>query len=309
MIVVVGEALVDVVTDASGGTAETPGGSPLNVAVGLARLEVPVTLITQLGDDARGRVLVEHARGSGAAVVAAPTSSGSSSVARAQLDATGVARYDFDLDWSLPTQELPPCQALHVGSLGTVLEPGRASVLDLVRQAVDRDALVSYDLNVRESFVPDAARAWADARELAARCGLVKLSDEDADVLVPGQTPEETAHQLLAGERTQLVLLTRGPRGATAYTDTVEVSAIPRPITVVDTVGAGDAFMAASLARLHDLDALGRRSRWGRLDEGELADLVAGAVEIAAATCERRGASPPTRAELSEGWPRATPSA
>jgi fructokinase len=309
MIVVVGEALVDVVTDASGETAETPGGSPLNVAVGLGRLEVPTTLITQVGDDDRGGELVGHVRRSGAGVVAAPTTTGRSSVARAQLDRDGVARYDFDLDWSLPTQELPPCQALHVGSLGTVLEPGRASVLDLVTQAVGRDLLVSYDVNVRESFVPDVARAWAETQDLAARCGLVKLSDEDAEVLAPGQHPDDTARRLLEGERTQLVLLTRGPRGATAYSEAGEVSATPRPISLVDTVGAGDAFMAATLARLHDLGALGHRSRWGHLDQQELGDLVAGAVEIAALTCERRGANPPTRAELSEGWPRATPPA
>lgn len=306
MTVVVGEALVDVVTDATGETSETPGGSPLNVAVGLARLGVPATLITQVGRDERGDRVVDHVQRSGALVVAAPTVHGRTSVARASLDATGAASYDFDLDWSLPRQELPVCQTLHVGSLGTVLAPGRESVLDLVAQARRREATVSYDLNVRETFVADAASAWADACELADGCDLVKLSDEDAEVLAPGQSPEESAQQLLAGTQTRLVLLTRGPRGATAYTAAGEVSATPRATAVVDTVGAGDAFMAATLAVLHDLGALGHGSRWGSLEDAELRDLVAGAVEVAALTCERRGANPPTRAELPPGWPGST---
>lgn len=300
MIVVVGEALVDVVTRADGTRSETPGGSPLNVAVGLARLGVPTTLVTQLGDDDRGESVVRHVRESGAAVVAAPR--GDTSVARATLDADGVATYDFDLDWSLPRQELPPCRALHVGSLGTVLEPGRHSVVDLVDQAVARDVLVSLDLNVRETFVPDAAEAWSAARDLAARCTVVKLSDEDATVLAPGTDADDVAGELLHGERTRLVLLTRGPRGATAFTAEDPppggLDVEPRPVEVVDTVGAGDAFMSGALAGLDDLGALGRASRWDPPPPDRLRALLADAVEVAALTCERAGAAPPTRAEL-----------
>ena len=255
MVVVVGEALIDVVVDPDGDTEEAPGGSPLNVAVGLARLEVPSTLITQVGHDERGEMVVAHVTGSDAEIVAVPPANGRTSTAIARLDASGGARYEFDLEWSLPRQELPPCRALHVGSLGTVLEPGRESVLDLVEQAVARELFVSYDANLREPFVDDRERTWREVRELGARCTLVKLSDEDADLLAPGTDPDEVARTLLTGERTELVLLTRGSRGATAFADGQEVSALPRQIEVVDTVGAGDAFMAATLAQLADLDA------------------------------------------------------
>ena len=111
-----------------------------------------------------------------------PTSSGRTSVATAHLGEDGAASYDFELEWDLSRQTLPACRALHVGSLGTLLEPGRDSVLDLVEQAVARDVFVSYDANLRETFVDDRDRTGGDrcTSDCAARCSLVKLSDEDA---------------------------------------------------------------------------------------------------------------------------------
>ncbi len=303
MIIVAGEALIDVVVDHDGDSSETPGGSPLNVAVGLARLDVPTTLVSQVGHDERGGLVVQHVTGSGSEIVALPTTSGRTSVATAHLDASGAARYDFDLEWSLPRQELPPCLALHVGSLGTLLEPGRESVLDLVEQACARDTFVSYDANLRESFVDDRDRVRVQVVELGARCSLVKLSDEDAELLAPDSDPEDVARTLLQGERTRIVILTRGPDGATAFTANGEIHASTRQIEVVDTVGAGDAFMAATLAQLWDLDALSRSGPGLPLAEADVARLVRGAMEVAAVTCERRGANPPRRRDLPPGWP------
>lgn len=303
MIVVAGEALIDVVVDRDGDSSETPGGSPLNVAVGLARLDVPTTLISQVGHDERGGLVVQHVTGSGAEIVAVPTSSGRTSVATAHLDASGAASYDFDLEWSLPRQGLPPCQALHVGSLGTLLEPGRESVLDLVEQACARETFVSFDANLRESFVEDRDRTRRQVEELGARCSLVKLSDEDADLLAPGADPDDFARSLLRGERTGIVILTRGADGATAFTANGETSDRPRQIEVVDTVGAGDAFMAATLAQLWDLDAFRSSGPGVPLAQDDVARLVRGAIEVAAITCERRGANPPRRRELPPGWP------
>ncbi len=302
MIVVAGEALIDVVVDHDGDSSESPGGSPLNVAVGLARLEAPVTLISQVGHDERGGLIVRHVTGSGAEIVAVPTTSGRTSVATARLDAGGAASYEFDLEWSLPRQDLPPCLALHVGSLGTLLEPGRDSVLDLVEQACARDGFVSFDANLRESFIDDRDRTRREVLALAARCSLVKLSDEDADLLEPGGDPDDVVRELLRGERTRIVLLTRGAGGATAFTDKGEATVRPRQVEVVDTVGAGDAFMAATLAQLWDLDAF-RQPGPGLPVADDVARLLRGAIEVAAITCERRGANPPRRQELPAGWP------
>jgi fructokinase len=303
VIIVVGEALIDVVLDHDGDTTETPGGSPLNVAVGLSRLEVPATLVSQVGHDERGGLVVQHVTSSGAEIIAVPTSTGRTSVATARLDDSGAASYDFDLEWSLPRQELPPCRALHVGSLGTVLEPGRESVLDLVEQAVAREIFVSYDANLRETFVDDRDRTRRQVQELAARCTLVKLSDEDALLIDPAADPDDVARMLLQGERTQIVLLTRGAGGATAFTAQGETSAGPRPVEMVDTVGAGDAFMAGTLAQLSDLDAFGQPGPGVPVGGDDVARLLRGAMEVAAVTCERRGANPPRRPELPPDWP------
>ena len=91
--------------------------------------------------------------------------------------------------------------------------------------------------------------------------------------------------------------------GATAFAGTGEVSAQPRPVTVVDTVGAGDAFMAATLAQLSDLDAFGHPGPGVPLDGASLGRLLRGSIEVAAVTCERRGANPPRRQDLPAGWP------
>jgi fructokinase len=301
VIVVVGESLVDVVVDQDGDSTETAGGSPLNVAVGLGRLDIRVTLISQNGHDERGEMVVQHVTASDVEIVAAPTRSGRTSVATAHLGAGGGATYDFDLEWDLPRQELPVCHALHVGSLGTLLEPGRQSVLDLVQQASSREVFVSYDANLRETFIDDPQGTRRDVLELAQQCTLVKLSDEDAEVL--GEHPDDFARALTAGERTRLVLLTRGALGATAYTGTGEVSVQPRPVEVVDTVGAGDAFMAATLAQLDDLGAFTHPAHGLPLEPDDLRRLLRGAMEVAAITCERRGANPPRRPELPAGWP------
>ena len=196
MIVVAGESLIDVVVDRDGDSTETAGGSPLNVAVGLGRLDIRVTLISQTGHDERGGLVVQHVTASDVEIVTAPTGSGRTSVATAHLGEDGGASYDFDLEWDLPRQELPVCHALHVGSLGTLLEPGRESVLDLVEQACAREVFVSYDANLRETFIDDPDNTRRDVLALAQQCTLVKLSDEDAEVL--GEDPDDFARTLNA---------------------------------------------------------------------------------------------------------------
>ncbi|MCW2780655.1 MAG: hypothetical protein JWR35_1104 [Marmoricola sp.] len=300
MIVVVGESLVDVVIDVDGDTTEAVGGSPLNVAVGLARLDVPTILITQAGTDERGGRIVNHVSASGAEIIASP---GPNSTATARLDRLGGATYDFDIEWSLPHQELPACDALHLGSLGALIEPGRNSVLDLFDQAYARGVFISYDPNIREPFLDDRTEAWRQVELIADRSTLVKLSDQDVELLQPGADLEDIARSLLAGERTELVVITRGADGATAYVTDGSVSVEAPEIVVVDTVGAGDAFMAATLAILFESDAMGEFGAGVPTDEADLRRLLQGAVEVAALTCLRRGADSPLRSDLPNEWP------
>lgn len=303
MICVVGEALVDVFTAPDGSVHETVGGSPLNLAVSLSRLDVPAYLITQAGEDDRGERVVEHLAASGVEVLAAPTRSGRTATATVSLDETGSATYAFDLDWSLPPQELPACDALHVGSLGALLEPGRGSVLDLVEQAWQRGVPVSYDPNVRAELLSEPDRVWRDVEALAERASIVKLSSEDVALLQPGADPDDIARTLLTGERTELVLVTHGSDGATAHAGDV-VAHVPSPVVdVVDTVGAGDAFMAATLGVLFDDQALGAYGPGLPRDRDALERLLRAATEVAAITCSRRGADSPRRTGLRPGWP------
>ncbi|HET8604636.1 MAG TPA: carbohydrate kinase [Marmoricola sp.] len=307
-VVVVGESLIDVVVDIEGDTVvEAVGGSPLNVALALARLEVPAVLITQTGHDEYGGRIADRLTGSGTELVRVPTSSGRTATATARLAADGSASYVFDLDWSLPHQELPACDVLHVGSLGATLEPGRDSVLDLVDQAYARGVFVSYDPNVRPHFVDDRRSTWRDLEALADRAQLVKLSEEDVEALHPGADPGDIARSLLSGERTELVLLTRGGEGASAYAVSGSAELVvdlhAPPTTLVDTIGAGDAFMAGALAVLLEAGAVGDFGAGMPDTEDSLEHLLQAAMQVASVTCSRRGAEPPTRSELPEGWP------
>lgn len=312
MIVVVGESLIDVGAGPDG-LNETVGGSPLNVAVALGRLEVPVLLITETGNDERSVRILNHLAASEVEVLASPISSGRTPTSSVLLDdgteSDQDVLYEIDLTWDLPHTDLPDCDALHIGSLATVLEPGRDTVLDLVEQAWARDVFVSYDPNVRAGHLTehDHDQAWGDIESLANRAQLVKLSEQDIDFLHPGADPDQIARSLLTGEATELVILTRGPRGATAFTAEHEVS-VPSPqVEVIDTVGAGDAFTAAVLAALFETDSFGHFGPGVPSDEPRLEALLYAATEAAGISCARPGAAAPLRSELRAGWPSSQP--
>jgi fructokinase len=303
---VVGESLVDIVVPVEGDTHEAVGGSCLNVAVGLARLEVPTTLVTRIGGDRYGEMILEHLRESGVTLAEdSLVATATTSTATAHLDAHHAATYDFELDWDLPTRRLPDdVVGMHVGSLGTVLDPGRGAVTDLVRQAAESEVFVSFDPNVRPFFLEDPETAWRDVRTLGSDARLVKMSEEDARLLCPDVDEERVCRELLDGAQTELVVLTRGAAGAVAFTDGATLPVAAPRTEVVDTVGAGDAFMAATLALLWEWGVLGAgEGAISALDDGRVEMLVRGAATVAAVTCSRRGANPPRRQELPPTWP------
>ncbi|HEU4512582.1 MAG TPA: carbohydrate kinase [Nocardioidaceae bacterium] len=304
-VVVVGEALVDIVVPTEGEPTAAVGGSPLNVAVGLARLGVPALLITRVGDDEHGRWISDHVRESGAELSTSSVVAGTTtSTATAHLDEDRAARYEFELVWDLDHHALPEARALHVGSLGAALLPGRHAVVDLVRQAEETEMFVSYDPNIRPAFVTDREATWRDVKEIAGHCRLVKISDEDIAVLRPGVPLEDVARELLDGGTTELVVVTRGPDGATAYAPVFTVHEPAPPTGLVDTVGAGDSFMAALLAILDEWDLpTDGPGALDALDADHVSILLRGAMTAASVTVSRRGANPPTRQELPPTWP------
>lgn len=306
MLTVIGEALVDVVSREGEEPRAHVGGSPMNVAVGLARLGHDVQFLGRYGRDEYGRQVADHLTGNGVRLPfdadALPTS-----VAQATLDETGAASYDFQLDWSLDVSPeridelLRDTDALHAGSIGAMLEPGAT----VVGQALERargHALISYDPNCRPSIIPDSSDARARAEKIVALSHVIKASDEDLLWLYPHRSIEDSARAWLkAGAR--LVVVTRGVMGPWAVSrgtgrDGVEVPAAR--VTVADTVGAGDSFMAALLSGLADRNILGptAASALDEVDSAQLTELLRHAAAAAGVTVSRSGADLPTRADL-----------
>ena len=299
---VVGESLVDVVRTASGAGSEHPGGSPLNVAYGLGRLEHEVSLLTRLGGDAHGRLLREHLAAASVALVPGAVDELPTSVARALLDEQGRASYEFDVQWRLPAAQLPAeVDVVHTGSIGAAVEPGAGQALELLRSWRGR-ATTSYDPNVRPAFLGTPERALARVEGFVDAADVVKASDEDLAWLCPGEDPVEVARRWQR-RGPALVVVTRGGEGAVAVAGAGTMR-VPAPRTeVVDTVGAGDAFTSGLLHALAGHDLLGpagaRQLRALRLDA--LEDVLRTAVRAASITCSRAGANPPSRAELDAG--------
>ncbi|MFT4215121.1 MAG: PfkB family carbohydrate kinase [Microbacterium sp.] len=290
---VIGEALIDIVeTDA--GDSELVGGSPANVAVGLARQGHGVRLLTRLGTDDRGRRIAAQVSASGAVVDDASWTDAATSTARARLRADGSAEYEFAIDWSIPAPDLRGIGTVHTGSIALFLEPGGSAVLDTLRAAAG-SSLVSVDPNIRPALVGVHDEALARFEAAASVADLVKLSDEDAQWLYPGLGPEAVLRAIAAtgagGRGPRIVVMTRGAEGAIGLGagGIVEVDAMP--VQVADTIGAGDAYMASLISSaLDDLAVFD--------DAAAFADALRRAAVTAGITVSRAGANPPTRAEI-----------
>jgi fructokinase len=299
-ILVVGEALVDVVPDAAGTPRDLPGGSPANVAITLGRLDRDVRLVTTLGDDERGRLVRSWLERSAVTVLAERPGSGRTSSATVTLDERGAATYDFDLAWDLTAVPDDTCDVLHVGSIATVLAPGADVVLDAVRRH-SVDAVVSLDPNARPALTPDRTSVLERVEELVGLCDVVKVSDEDLAWLHPGVEPLDVITRW-AGSGPALVVVTHGGEGAVAVRhDGTRLDVPGVPVVVADTVGAGDTFSGVLLDALLDLGVSGAdgADALRSLPVDAVHGAVAAAAAGAAVTVSRPGADPPDRAELS----------
>jgi fructokinase len=242
-----------------------------------------------------------HLAASGVQVDRGPDDGVSTSLAIAML-AAGIASYDFRITWELGDLAPLPIETrcLHTGSLATVLPPGKAKVVDLVEREHERGRVtVSYDPNVRPALLGDAVRARPDIERLVALSDVVKVSDEDIRWLYPDRPDEDVAKEWLASGPA-LVVVTRGGAGVYAVSAGLEVRRPAVPIDLVDTVGAGDSFTSGLLDGLQRAELIGgaRRDALAAIDEATLGSVVDAAALIAAITCSRPGADPPTRAEV-----------
>jgi fructokinase len=293
---VIGEALTDVVVTAQG-EQDHPGGSPYNVAITLGRLGDPVSLLTAIGDDARGAEITARLQESSVGLVPASLRAGPTSTALAELQPDGSARYVFEIDWELPQKlELAPSTVTHAGSIALYLEPGASRVAELLRER-SGDSLITLDPNIRPALVGDHDQALARVEALMEVVDLVKLSDEDAAWLYPGVAPAAVLSRLVA-LGPGLAVMTLGGEGS-LLASSAAIVAVPAPATIVaDTIGAGDSYMGALIHRVLTTSLgvqLRRRSDlWGE----ELGAIGAFASRVAAITVSRSGANPPRLNEL-----------
>lgn len=298
---VIGEALIDVVQARDGSGNAHPGGSPANVALGLARLGREVDLLTWFGNDAHGAAIRRHLEASGVAITPGSDTAERTSVATALLDVDGAATYEFDLSWHVPEEWTSPSAAplvVHTGSSAAVLTPGGSDVLRIL--AAYRDAAtLTYDPNLRPSLMPPPNETRPLVEAFVELADVVKVSDEDLTWLEAGTHPLDVARRWLASGAA-LVVVTRGSEGATAITAALELNVTAPRVTVADTVGAGDSFMSGLLDGLWSAGLLGahRRVALREADEATLRSVLSRCAEIAAITVSRTGANPPTSAEL-----------
>jgi fructokinase len=302
VIAVGGEALVDLVGD-DGVLRPVPGGGPLNTAIALARLAVPVTFLGTLSRDRYGTMLARLLIGAGVDTSLVRWSDAPTPLAVVNGQDHGESTYTFYLNGTsftdLPPEAVPalPEQvwAIHVGTLGLAVDPPAAAFEALLDRERGRRTIV-LDPNVRPGLFGDQAAYRSKFERLAGAAEVVKLSEADAAWIYPKDELSDTLERLLT-LGTRLVAITMGAAGAVAVSADGQARVPALSVTVADTVGAGDSFGAALLAILIGRNALGREAT-RPLDDALLEEAITYAVTASALTCTQIGAVPPSLAEI-----------
>ncbi|MGI5510692.1 carbohydrate kinase family protein [Streptomyces sp. CA-106131] len=302
MIVVAGEALIDLVPQGTGALAPLKpvlGGGPYNTAVALGRLGSPTAFCSRTSSDAFGEALLDGLRRAGVDVSAVQRGTEPTTLAVATVDENGSAAYSFYVDGTADRLFTAPAglpqgtRAVSFGTCSLVLEPGASAYEELMRSAAAQGVFTTLDPNIRAVLIPDPDAYRARFKSWLPAVSLLKLSAEDAEWL--GGTPREW----LASGPTAVVI-THGGDGLTVFTRAGAEHSVPGvPVAVVDTIGAGDTVNAALLHGLAARDALSPAAL-DALDADGWTELLGFAARAAAITCSRAGAEPPYASELSE---------
>ncbi|MEP3279973.1 MAG: carbohydrate kinase [Stappiaceae bacterium] len=303
MILVCGDALFDVFIGEDRGRSLSLdahiGGSPYNVAIGLARQEAACAFLSGLSKDALGRKLSACLSAEGVNTSHIAWKDAACSLSIVGLGDDGSAEYVFygegAADRSLEVSDLPANMdqftAIHVGSYAMVVEPTGSTLLSTLQQEKGK-RLISFDPNIRTNVEPDLD-VWRNRVNQTLPCtDLVKVSDEDLQLLYPDSSAEDVARKWL-DLGPDIVVLSQGAQGATAYTAKLEVHSPGINVEVADTVGAGDTMQSVLLQQLNRFK-VSEENALGTLDEHTLSLLLKRAVAAAALTCTRRGADLPT---------------
>jgi fructokinase len=305
MIIVIGEALIDLIRDKEDHTKYQAivGGANANVAIALARLGTNHTFLARLSTDAFGQQITEKLKKNNVNLDNAITTKDPTTLAIVSIQPSGSANYSFytngTADWGWTKEELPQldAKAIQFGCLTMAMEPGNKHIEEWA-EAQSREKTISHDINMRPALGFDQKKEVERVQRVNSFSHIIKASDEDLEWLDPSRTPEQTAKEW---SKNKLVLITRGPDGTDVYRDGQKLYTVPsRKIEVKDTVGAGDTFTANLMSQLLENNHLGDNptEKLLAIPQATLHEYVRIAGIAASITCERVGAEPPTRAEL-----------
>jgi fructokinase len=294
---VVGEVLIDLIQDADQHLSVV-GGGPANTAKALAKLGVKTHFIDGLSNDEYGQIAKAELISANVSLDYAQYSNKPTCTAKVTLSSSGSASYEFVIEdtatfgfsasWLPDPQSLKP-SLLHIGTLATVIEPG-ASVLFEWAQSVAHVAPIVFDPNIRPAVLSDRDEYVKKVEKWVEISSAVKVSDEDLNWLYPGKSIDEIVGKWLE-VGVQIVVVTLGAKGITAYRENEETSVDAVKVVAVDTVGAGDTVGAVLVESIvnNGLDKL----------TGEvLKTMLNRAVKAAAITVSRTGANPPSKEEI-----------
>ena len=294
---VVGEVLIDLIPNESKHVAVV-GGGPANTAKALAKLGVKVYFIDGISNDKYGQmaraellsanVLLDYAQYSNNPTCTAKVTLSSSGSASYKFVFEDTATFDFSDQWLPDPQDLKP-SLLHIGTLATVIEPG-ASVLFNWAQSVTRIAPIVFDPNIRPAVLGNRDEYVKKVEKWVAISSAVKVSDEDLNWLYPGKSIDEIANKWLE-VGVELVLVTLGDKGITAYRENEQISVNAVKVVVADTVGAGDTVGAVLVEAIV-------KSGLDKLTGEVLKSMLNRATKAAAISVSRTGANPPSKEEI-----------
>ena len=297
---VCGEALIDLIPVRPGSDQRQviPGGGPANTAHALARLDIPTEFIGGLSDDQYGQRMRSEFIAGRVGLTFTPEHQLPTCLAIVSIDVDGGATYEFKIDGTatfaftaenLPDPKVIQPDAIYIGTLATIIEPGASILKDWIIQAKDYAPII-YDPNIRSSVISDRSRYQEVVKEWVALSNVVKASEDDLAWLYPETDPLEIARSWVT-QGVQVVVITKGENGIVGVTENQEVSIPGVKVEVIDSVGAGDTVGAVLVEALVEfgLEKLTRELLSHTLHRAALA---------AAITCSRAGANPPTKAEL-----------
>jgi fructokinase len=322
VIVVIGEALIDLIEDktVSGRYQAVVGGANANVAIALARAGVNQQLLARLSSDAFGQKIRQRLSENQVGLDYAVDALEQSSVAIASIGDSGGASYSFYVentaDWGWSKSELPKIQtmqsigatAIQFGCLTMAMPPGNAVIETWAKEFFDKELLtISHDVNVRPALGFDAGKERERVERVNSISHIVKASDDDIFWLYglqPGPESFQAVDQIVwgwIGETERIVFVTRGSEGVSIYRkNNVRLDVASRQVQVQDTVGAGDTFCANTLVQLEQISALGAKAfdRLSSVNEAQLMEIARVSGVAASMACEKTGAEPPTASEL-----------